>query len=654
MNCNLLCLAVLPGVIFTVMGLQAGVRKEAHIGNVRPTGPVGERLERMINNHLYRTDAVALAAPFQEKCERTGLWQTEFWGKFMHSAVPFAEYVGNAAFQANIDAGVDAILASQEPCGYIGNYPDELRCGEGWDVWGIKYTMMGLLHYYDWSKSSSKVEFEKGNAVLAACCRLCDYVIGEIGPEGKRGRELWQTGNWSGYASSSILEPVVWLYRRTKEKKYLDFAEYIVKGMTEPESGPRLVDLALKGVSVADRNGYGNDPECGRHWRWKDNRWKAYEMMSCYQGLLEYWEMAVEERRSPRDDLLKAAIASADDIIREEINIAGGCSSSEGWYHGAGRQHVPYTRLQETCVITTWMRLLEKPQILTGDPKYTDEFEKTFYNAYLASMNGDGSEFAAYTPLNGCRSSGHHHCWMHTNCCNANGPRGFLAFLRTALQTEGETLFWNLYCSGCERITLPATGREVVFESYAGYPRDGFVRLQNRTERPCAFTLALRIPAWSAKTRVKVNGTPVDTPVGAGGYFRLARTWATGDVVEIVFDMAVRVHTADHFVAFSRGPIALARDSRFGDGALDEPFRPACRNGLDPNRPPAFVPDRIPDGGFWMAFAVSLPIGEHHENPEGRIDRTVRFCDFASAGNRWETANAYRTWFPVEWSPHEK
>lgn len=50
--------------------------------------------------------------------------------------------------KANVERGVERVLESQEPCGYIGNYPNDLRFGEGWDVWGMKYTMMGLLHYY--------------------------------------------------------------------------------------------------------------------------------------------------------------------------------------------------------------------------------------------------------------------------------------------------------------------------------------------------------------------------------------------------------------------------------------------------------------------------------------------------------------------------
>ena len=65
----------------------------------------------------------------------------------MHSAVPYCRLerrVGvGEALRSKIERGIERILASQESSGYIGNYPDELRCGEGWDVWGIKYTMMG-------------------------------------------------------------------------------------------------------------------------------------------------------------------------------------------------------------------------------------------------------------------------------------------------------------------------------------------------------------------------------------------------------------------------------------------------------------------------------------------------------------------------------
>ena len=668
----MICGTILAAAVaFAAFGDSLG-----NIGDVRLKGRLGERLDAMIERHVAARDVDYITAPFMEKTETKGWWQTEFWGKWMHSAVPYLRYVGNGEWgtgnrlEISIERGIDRILSSQEDCGYIGNYPDELRCGEGWDVWGIKYTMMGLLHYYDLkmqldvgetSRLPSDVSRPNSSAVRAldAAKKLCDYVIAEIGPNGKRGRELWQTGNWSGYASSSILEPVVWLYRRVAAKdgeeaaqKYLDFAAYIVKGMAEPESGPRLVDLALNGVSVADRNGYGNMAESHGGYVMKHNRWKAYEMMSCYQGLLDYVELvknknsALQLQLDSPTKLLQAAIMTAEDIVKEEVNLAGGCASSEAWFHGARKQHLPYVHLQETCVTTTWMRFCEKLLEVTGDAKWADQIERTFYNAYLGALRSDGGEFAAYTPLNGSRWHGMNHCFMHTDCCTANGPRGFLCFLKELFTTRGDAATFNFYSSALVKGELSG-GRKAAFDMYSLYPRTDYVRIVSHTTG--AVPVRLRIPAWSAKTEVKLNGKKLDG-VAAGSYFTIDRDWKLGDIVEIKFDMPVVAHTLGHHVAFTRGPVLLARDSRFADGDLTEPFRRGIKDG---QTMPTFAAVRTPSDDLWMAFSATLPIGSHTENPEARNPTTVFFCDYASAGNTWTRTNFYRTWFPVEYGNDE-
>ena len=615
--------------ICAALGVVAAMAASAdsldNIGNVKLKGPLGERLERMIQGHVAGTDVGYITAPFMEKTETKLWWQSEFWGKYMHSAVPYAKYSGSPKILADIERGVERMISSQEDCGYIGNYPDELRCGEGWDVWGMKYTMMGLLHHYDLTRSEKS---------LSAARKLCDYVIGEIGPGGRRGRELWQTGNWSGYASSSILEPVVWLYNRSNDRKYLDFAAYIVKGMTEPEKGPRLLDMALKGVSVADRNEADYKTDAGWSYVCKYGRSKAYEMMSCYQGILEYVEAAGDGRL---EDLKKAAIMTAEDIVREEINLAGGCACSEAWFHGAKKQHLPYLRLQETCVTTTWMRFCEKLLEVTDDPRWADEIEKTFYNAYLAAMKPDGREFAGYTPLNGSRWHGQHHCYMHTDCCTANGPRGFICFLRELCRSDGRTATFNFYASALVK----------GFDMYSLYPRQNTARIVSHTEG--RLNMRLRVPAWSAKTVVTVNGEK-QQGVKAGSYFSIDREWKLGDIVTIEFDMPVIAHKLDHAVAFTRGPVLLARDSRFNDGDMTEPFRHGIKDG---QRMDCFAPVHVPSDDFWMAFTATLPIGSHHANPEGANCAEVKFCDYMSAGGLWRPDNYYRTWFPEEYNQDE-
>ena len=621
--CTVAC-AVVAGAVDAV-----AVRSGAADGDVSLQGPLAKTFEAMFKNHVLEQDPVYLTECFRERTE-TGLWQTEFWGKYMHSAAPFWTMTKNPVLKAHLDAGIANLLPAQQPDGYLGNYAPARRSAKGtWDVWGIKYTMMGLMHYYDATGHKPSLE---------ACRRLCDYLIGSVGPSSKN--KIGGTGNYSGMPSCSVLEPVVWLYRRTNEKRYLDFAAFIVEEMTVRKDGPRLLDLA--GRPVSERS-----PALRPDALWQDfikSRSKAYEMMSCYQGLLEYYEV------TGRKDLLGAAVLSASSMIRDEINLAGGAAMHEIWFHGVDHQHEPYSRLQETCVTITWMRLCEKLLAVTGNPAYADQFEKTFYNAYLAALKRDGSLFAAYTPLTGYRSEGHIHCRMHTNCCNANGPRGFLSFLRSILQAKGDEVFLNWYVSSRAAITVPSLGEKAVFEIHTLYPRDGKVDIRFRLPRPMKFKFSVRIPGCTAGNKMTVNGCNVEARYLEGPRYTMhERVWKPGDVVTLDFGLPVKAHVRNDHVAFTRGPVLLARDSRFGDGDLSAEVR---RGVFDAKKLPAFEHEGgiLPDE-MRLVVSAALPVGGHDENTEGRRPVRVHFCDYASAGNLWRPDNAYRTFLPLDFGP---
>ena len=106
-------------------------------------------------------------------------------------------------------------MATQLPNGYIGNYAPEHQLKE-WDVWGRKYSSLGLIAWYDLSGEKKALE---------AACKVIDHLMTQVG-SGKT--SIVATGNYIGMPSSSILEPVMYLYNRTKEVRYLDFAKYIV------------------------------------------------------------------------------------------------------------------------------------------------------------------------------------------------------------------------------------------------------------------------------------------------------------------------------------------------------------------------------------------------------------------------------------------
>ena len=598
------------------------VQSPADIRHVSLKGYVASRMEDCIQNHVLKTDATYLSRIFGYQ-EDVGNWQTEFWGKYMHSAVPFWQYTGDAELKRRIDKSTADIVSYQLPDGYIGNYAAGKRSASGWDVWGNKYTLLGLLHYHDATGDQ---------ASLGAARKLVDYLMTQFGP-GKR--ELHKTGCWRGLPSGSVLEPVVWLYRATNERKYLDFASWIVEDMDKPDTSSRIIRDALAGVDVGDRVTGSNN-------FWFQSSRKAYEMMSCYQGLLEFYGV------TGRKDCLDAAVAAAKSIAATEINIAGGSSAHENWYHGARNQTRVFEYEQETCVVTTWLRLCEKLLSVTGDSFWADELERCFYNAYLASLRRDGGAFVQYNPLMGTRHLGEDHCRLHTNCCNANGPRGFLAFLRAFLSATPDGAALNFYASGTASVDLPNNGGRVTIEGYTDYPKASAVHLRNRSATTRSFTLKLRIPRWSEKTVVRVNGQGVKD-VKPGSYLSLAREWKPGDHIDLFFDLSPRVHELDGYVAFTAGPIALARDMRFADGPLDEVVNQRMNfKTLD------LKPIRTTNPDLWITYGGFLNLGTHHKNYNERLPNMVHFCDYASAGNTWGPDSAYRVWLPREQIVREK
>ena len=597
----------------------AGVRAEIHPlavpvpSDEKIGGYLGQRLDACVARNVKTTDGQALAEIFKKRTEHD-TWQTEFWGKWMHAAVPLARYTSDAALKANIDASVKTLLSTQREDGYIGNYTDDAQLNGPWDVWGRKYTILGLLHYYDSNGDKT---------VLAAACRVADHLMTQVGP-GKR--DLYKVGAYHGMASCSTLEPVLWLYRRTGETKYLDFAKYIASQMEDPADSAKLVSKALAGVDVASRF-----PHPKVWWAW-ENGMKAYEMMSCYQGLTELYQATGDKK------YLDAAVATAKNIMATEINAAGSGAAFECWYHGSAGETEPAYHTMETCVTTTWLRFCETLLRLTGDPAYADQLERTLYNAYLAALSHDADTFSKYCPLEGMRGRGEDQCRMHTNCCIANGPRGFVALLETLLMADAGAVYVNLYTDSRATISLPDTGNRVTVEQKTAYPVGDTVALTVTPAQEAAFALKLRIPAWSAETTVAVNDQPV-ADVKPGTYLALARTWKPGDRVALKLDLRGRAQMKNNHLVLLRGPITLARDARFNDGNIHEAV-----GEIDCTKPVALTPVAEHDPNIWTAYTADLRVGVNLETEEGQKPHPIHFCDFASAGNTWKSDSLYRVW----------
>ncbi len=593
--------------------LKAQIAVNSSVESVKIGGYVGSRIDDCIEKRVKAQDVEHLVEPFRSREEKSR-WQSEFWGKWIQGAIASYRYTRDAELYEIIKQGAEGLMATQTLDGYIGNYAPEYQLQQ-WDVWGRKYSTLGLLAWYDLSGDKRALKAARG---------VIDHLMTQVGPQATA---IAMTGNYFGMASCSILEPVVYLYQRTNDKRYLEFANYIAEQLNSPE-GPQLLDRADK--PVARRFPH---PEV---WWSRENGHKAYEMMSCYEGLLEMYKLTGEKK------YLDAVEKTVETIIEQEINIAGSGSAFECWYGGKERQTQPTYHTMETCVTFTWMQLCNRLLQVTHNPQLADKLEQTMYNALMASLRADGGQISKYSPLEGVRSAGEEQCEMHINCCNANGPRAFAlipqAMYHVQNQEAGDVVYVNLYAPS--EATLALSGKKapkVTLSQKTDYPVGGRIEIEVTPEKAATFMMSLRIPMWCALDRVKatVNGEPLK--VDAYGWLPILREWKAGDKITLELDMRGRLVEQNNYQAIQRGPVTLARDSRFGDGFVDETSVVEHKDGYVELTP-------VGSDFAWMAFTVPMKLGTDLEGSSAI--KQIRMCDFGSAGNTWERSIRYRVWLP--------
>jgi DUF1680 family protein len=611
---------------FTVYGQSISVKDILSIndeltpiphGSIQIGGYVGEKLDLCLENRVMAQDIDRLITPFQLRNDENWGFRSEFWGKWFTSAMLGYGYSPTDENRAVIDKAIKSLVQTQTPDGYIGTYPDEHHLKD-WDIWGRKYVLLGLIAYYDQIQDQN---------ILRVAENVADHLILEAGPES--GINLTETGwiGWKGLASSSVLEPISLLYQRTGKKKYLDFAQHIIRLWDSPNSltptGIRLVNEAINQTPLWEMSGAP----------------KAYEMMSCFEGLCEMY------RITGNKEYFEASQSLIKSIIRDEIMLVGSGSLAEIWCNGKMRQSDPMYQGLETCVTVTWMKFLYQMLRLTGDSKYADQLEISLYNALFASQTPKGEWWSYYTGLMGERVPSHlQFPDVIMSCCVANGPRAMLLTPSWAIMTSSGGIAVNLYAPLKVDLKTPRK-QPFSIDMITEYPVDGKILITVSIQKKEKLSIDLRIPEWSKKTFVRINGELLDKKVVPGSYTNIEREWSDQDQIEISFDMTsylIDAHSGVPDAAIQRGPVVLAFDTRLVPFRHGVEVPPMYRYSFLKNKDNSIDVSLVtspPVKEIWMTFQVPLidEAGDRHE---------LSMCDYASAGNSWEEGNLFRVWIP--------
>lgn len=170
------------------------------------------KVNQLMDENLWQSFYI----PFEFKQDASdNAWRCEFWGKMMRGAALVYRYAEDEELYLILKESVEKILGFQDEAGRISSYTVETEFN-GWDMWGRKYVLLGMLYFYDIAK-----EDELKKKIINSLKKQLDYIVMHIGKEeGKK--PLEKTSNmWGSVNSFSILEPVVWIYKLTDENRYI-------------------------------------------------------------------------------------------------------------------------------------------------------------------------------------------------------------------------------------------------------------------------------------------------------------------------------------------------------------------------------------------------------------------------------------------------
>ncbi len=576
-------------------------------------------LESDIQNSIVNWNKGVLPYATFVNLFRTGRTQFalgEMWGKAARSASLFYRYTQDPELKTILDETVKDLLSTEHSNGSISCSPVEKQPESATgDIWERKYVMLGLMDYYDWVNPDP--------AVLESLIRQGDCIIEQVGPAPKS--PINEMG-WSSekIESSTILEPMMRLYQMTGYQRYLDFAAYVIEA-----GGAKNHDLF--------ENAYNNvEP-----YKMAGTYPKAYEITSLFEGLVKYY------RATGKQEVKQMLDNYYNSVRTQEMTIIGSGGADqpyypkvngEAWTKTAVEQTNPnIKRMMETCVGVTWMKYCNHLMRLTGESAPADQIERYIYNGLLGAMKPTGDGFSYSNLLNGqkvdAKGWGRGFDGLLVTCCNLSGPIGLAHIPLIAVTNSERGPVINLFNAADVNTTTP-NGEALGLKIETDFPQSGKIIIHVNPEKAEKFAVQVRIPEWSQKNRVRVNGKRLK--VVPGQYAVIEREWKAGDRIDIEFEMIARLIDApkgstegsENYQAVTWGPIVLARDENI-DPAYNQPVKiKANKRGVV--KVTKTTPSR---SDARMEFIVPT------------VNGNIRMVDYASV-NCWEGSHIC-TWLPL-------
>ena len=449
--------------------------------------------------------------------------------------------------EAKCDEWIDKFAEAQQPDGYINTFYTLTGLENRWKDMD-RHEMYCAGHMIEAGIAYFQVTGKR--KLLDVCIRMADHMMTVFGS----GKRDWIPGH------EEIELALVKLFQVTGEKKYLDFADWL---------------LSERG------HGYGSYGD-ERVWptRYYQDEVPVREMTDisghAVRSMYLFCGMADVASYTGDQGYRDALDRVWDDVVLRNMYITGGIGQSshnEGFTNDYSLPNL--TAYCETCASVGMVLWNWRMGQFTGDGKYADVLERALYNGALAGISLSGDRFFYVNPL---ESRGDHHrqAWYGCACCPSQICR-FLPSIGNYVYGVSDKALWvNLYMGSQADIKLGK--KQVTLKQETDYPWNGDVRLTLGLKGKLHTQLRLRIPAWCESYTLSVNGGPVAFVVEKG-YAILERTWKDGDQVTLKLEMPVQMVAADPRVkedeglrAIQRGPVVYCLEEADNAEGFDSLF----------------------------------------------------------------------------------
>jgi DUF1680 family protein len=300
------------------------------------------------------------------------------------------------------------------------------------------------------------------------------------------------------------------------------------------------------------------------------------------------------------------------------------------------------------------MKFFRQMLRLTGDATFADHIERAFYNAYNGALNTkeippvsektpvvDVLPFDSYSPSTvskrGRQVGGFQVMYDGSfyGCCACIGSAGIGMMPQFATMQNDSGVVLNLYYDGSVSFATKG-GQTATIAMKTAYPYGNRVEMTLSLAQDEAFAVQVRVPDWSRKSALTVNGEAIEAK---NGYNVIERTWKNGDSIILELDDTVYLVTPpagaadeDKMRAIVRGAVVYAVTGELCEDpcAVLEPLADEEGRLIDVEE---IEIDEIDH--YYSALSIGCANGKR-----------LRVVDYASAGKDYKTDMG--AWFPVK------